>query len=865
MAQSDAIVQLNYNNNNGSSSSHNNMKKKQRRRTAIIFKPACLGSILLLMYVIFVYLILITFEEDSPHVDSNSNGNDKGASRRQISSTNSNNSYGAPSPSRQPIKSSSKQQEEESPLDLQQQQQQEQAKLVQFNKDHPDLINFCGECIWKDTLYTCNERIKYEVEHSKSTSEIDAMHSNLIYCTKPHELHVSEFCGECQWKDLDDVTCNERVAWEVEHKKLPSIEAKRRNLEYCKRPPYVLSPICGGCNHILSNVTSKMYRSGVPCHDHMIRRVKKGTSKDMVDAGQIVAEEYPECKLCHPKHCWKEYFTDLSMSVTGLDEDNKGYLTKYWRFDRAAPKILNPTTLVLPSIPKEFRIPPSRFHDIESFLTEKFNAFEHSNDTKHVEIFIEYNPGLAHVPNKMKKYLPSNAAYVVAFRVTPANNCFRRDQMKELPQKVWDHTMMSATNLLGLALLDTSYNMLQGYDIVVDIATQLGFQKDGYGTTYFGEPTFMDYRLFTLNDELYLHANADVTVVTKLDLRSKEFGRKAQKGEFKIDIVYGQNNLEMILLHQFNAIWSGGDRGKNFALFSIPNSTHPNEPDSTYAEVEINNPYHQVQQLYLDEYEKIPRKIVKKRIRRNWTVDPIMMRRVKSNGNLTDSDKEEPSPSFYTVDEHFFPGIRPAFRRGGHGGACCVSLSRDEVLAQGDHIKLAHNSWGENDYLLVGVAHTSVIWRRWYSDKHVPDSEKSMIPHTHYVSFFYAFEPRPPFNLRARSGYFCLGFAGEDGTEGGAFNPHSILTVNRKLSQHNETFSCPQIHFVSSFVEKVGDSSSSVIGYGINDCTPRIVEVEKKEIARMLFSDPFEMKIESKSSHEMMEDLKPPAWLKAWQ
>ena len=76
---------------------------------------------------------------------------------------------------------------------------------------------------------------------------------------------------------------------------------------------------------------------------------------------------------------------------------------------------------------------------------------------------------------------------------------------------------------------------------------------------------------------------------------------------------------------------------------------------------------------------------------------------------------------------------------------------------------------------------------------------------------------------------------------------------------------CPQIHFVSSFDEKVGDSSSSVIGYWINDCTPSIVELEKKEIGRMLFSDPFEMKIESKSSQEMMEDLRPPAWLKAWQ
>ena len=92
-----------------------------------------------------------------------------------------------------------------------------------------------------------------------------------------------------------------------------------------------------------------------------------------------------------------------------------------------------------------------------------------------------------------------------------------------------------------------------------------------------------------------------------------------------------------------------------------------------------------------------------------------------------------------------------------------------------------------------------------------------------------------------------------------------VLTINRKLSQHNETFACPQIHFVSSFIEKIGDSSTTVIGYGINDCTPRIVEVEKKEIARLLFSDPFEMKIESKDEQEMYEPESPPGWLKAWQ
>lgn len=842
--------------------SNNRPAAQKKKRTTV--RPGCVGSILIAMYVAFVYIVMVIFKEQSEHYSSGNN--EKDIHIHHVSINNAHADVTSQITANLAVAVDNKAE------NLQQQSQQSQSKSVE---QHPDLIGFCGECVWKDTLYSCNERVAWEVEHDKASSEIEAKKMNLIYCTRPHELHVSEFCGECQWKDMP-IKCNERVAWEVTNKKISLIEAKKRNLDYCKRTPYILSPLCGGCVHQLSKETSKMYRYGVPCHDHMVRRVRQGASSSMIEAGKVVAETYPECSLCNPETCWKEYFNDLSMSVEGFDTSERGYLTKYWRFDQAAPKIRSPTTLVLPSILKEFRIPPSRFTDIESFLTDKFNEFEASNDTKHVEIFIEYNPGLAPIPKKMKKYLPKEAAYAVALRVTPANNCFRRDQMLDLPQKVWEHTMMSATNMLGMALLDESYQMLEGYDIVVDIATDLGFQKDGYGTSYFGEPTFMDYRLFTLNDELYLHANADVTVVTKLDLRSKEHSRKAEDGEFKLKVVYGKDNLEMIMLHQFNTIWSGGDRGKNFALFSIPNSTHPDAPDMIFAEVDI-NPVHKVQQVYLDDIQMIPRKQVKKRIRRNWTVDPIMMRRVKTNpqifsddikslpGNLTLSDREEPTPSFFTVDEHWFPGHRPAFRHSGHGGACCVSLSRDEVLAQGDRIQLAHNSWGENDYLLVGVAHTSVIWRRWYSDKNVPDREKAMIPHTHYVSFFYAFEPLPPFNIRAQSGYFCLGFAGNDGTEGGMFNPHSVLTINRKLSQHNETFACPQIHFVSSFIEKIGDSSTTVIGYGINDCTPRIVEVEKKEIARLLFSDPFEMKIESKDEQEMYEPESPPGWLKAWQ
>ena len=94
----------------------------------------------------------------------------------------------------------------------------------------------------------------------------------------------------------------------------------------------------------------------------------------------------------------------------------------------------------------------------------------------------------------------------------------------------------------------------------------------------------------------------------------------------------------------------------------------------------------------------------------------------------------------------------------------------------------------------------------------MPEAERVLVPDTNYVSFFYAFNPRPPFDLVAKSGYFCLGFANDD--DSGMPNPRTILTHNRPLQQNNVTFDCPQIHYVETIIEKVGDSSSTVIGYG---------------------------------------------------
>ena len=213
---------------------------------------------------------------------------------------------------------------------------------------------------------------------------------------------------------------------------------------------------------------------------------------------------------------------------------------------------------------------------------------------------------------------------------------------------------------------------------------------------------------------------------------------------------------------------------------------------------------------------------------------------MRTVGNITEVS-DAPLPSFPNVDAIWYPGNKAPFKESVHGGACCVLFTKDELNIGGSQSN-------HHESLLVGIAHTKVPWRPWYN--RASQQDKELLPHTHYVTLFYAFDAYPPFKLRARSGFFCLGFVPETNdnslpaSEGGRFNPHNVLTRNRKLRQNNETFDCPQMSFVSSFTQKADDASRLVIGYGLNDCTGRLVEVTKQEVVRLLFP-PLDMVVEN--------------------
>ena len=248
------------------------------------------------------------------------------------------------------------------------------------------------------------------------------------------------------------------------------------------------------------------------------------------------------------------------------------------------------------------------------------------------------------------------------------------------------------------------------------------------------EPAFVDFRLFNLHDELYLHVNSDTVILTKIELRSKSIATEMgvyddtttgtlnefEKDEksFKLNNLYGGDDLEVTLVHQFNTIWGTGRDavyGKNYALFTLPHDTSNLEKDKAiYAEMSI-YPTHTIQSILPSNYTKIPISKTDHRIkwrqRRNFKIDHIIQRQISSVGNMTNSDLTYTPivPSFFNSDEVWFPGGKNPFKEFAHGGACCVNFNFDDMDEDvNEHDTVKDLKAKGVDSLMVGVGHTLV-------------------------------------------------------------------------------------------------------------------------------------------------------------
>lgn len=207
-----------------------------------------------------------------------------------------------------------------------------------------------------------------------------------------------------------------------------------------------------------------------------------------------------------------------------------------------------------------------------------------------------------------------------------------------------------------------------------------------------------------------------------------------------------------------------------------------------------------------------------------WPIGPREVKSIsiENDGNNVSASvnsyetKQLPQASFVS-NEHLM-GQQPYVFSRGRGSACCTQISKDlyRTMVGSKHKAMQY------DYVLAGIDHVKSVQIRG----------KFYI----YLSRLYAFAPVEPFAVVARSGFFCFSSVKEPSQD-----PHVLLLpnnydgINNQLNIRKNPYDCPRVHFVSGMADSVTNSSQVIVSYGINDCVPRMVVVEKQELAEKLF------------------------------
>lgn len=136
------------------------------------------------------------------------------------------------------------------------------------------------------------------------------------------------------------------------------------------------------------------------------------------------------------------------------------------------------------------------------------------------------------------------------------------------------------------------------------------------------------------------------------------------------------------------------------------------------------------------------------------------------------------------------------------GTACCISIPN-----------------GRGGTWLVGISHSK--------SRRVEELAR-VVTGRQYFSRWYAFESVAPFQLQAVSGRFCLGFPSNADEKENYFN----VVARQQHFRMGDELECPKISFATGLTD-MGDGKVA-ISYGINDCTGRMMVVNKSGIAKML-------------------------------
>lgn len=448
--------------------------------------------------------------------------------------------------------------------------------------------------------------------------------------------------------------------------------------------------------------------------------------------------------------------------------------------------------------------------------------------------------------------------YIATFRAYTGCNCFGRRR--------GDRTLMTAgeqLSFLAIALLDEHLDIVNGTDILIDL--NAGPSRGLY------ERNFLeDCRISLMRGGLYLLCNEELKSI-RITRTAIQKDRKPSplsqshtvpppgygtKEGIRMPYVYPNirgDGLTVTLLSQ--NVKMGG--GKNFNIFrttrqistSKNNTGIASEADGGSSSAPIHEHYIQI--------FPAPHKYRRLNVPDGHGPDRIINRAALFSNPITKEKSLEetapqerglPKPSFDTPDsmhniskcqeneEMNCTDVSFFDDEDDHGTACCVRVFLPQVQESknGEEFNTDAANKSQGREVMVGITHqkTSPAKNFWLLDAHKRYDHFGV---DRYVSRFVAYDTQHPFDVVARSGWFCLGFA-SDPIELKHPQRSTLAGKNKKfqLDLFDDVYDCPEIHFVSGFSEVVGNSSQAIIGYGVNDCHPRMFVVEKNEIVRLL-------------------------------
>lgn len=631
---------------------------------------------------------------------------------------------------------------------------------------------------------------------------------------------------------------------------LSSSEASSRSNVTAVR--YETSVVCPGCRHTEVRVKRRVTFCGKLYEDQSFVQLNNSRQQQLHSqedsSWQVLSlDQYAACHA--PCAC---VLNTKQQSNSTQETTKKSY--KYWRYDKTLPPLIQAKSFFLPSISQSARA-PNNVQALQTFDFVQYMKEKWANGRQY-DLWFEFNPTVVILPPSLQRRAQQEfptAVYLASFRVGGEQNCFPWHGIKEH----WDsaqYAKLSQTNHLGLALLDEQLDMIPGTDFVVDLQTPL---LGKYKFSNKKALSVIDFRLYVLHETIYLNINGPPVFIVPIDLyfasndddNNNDDGshikprllsnftmselwenhkRGSQKDHILLDNLYDHGHgkkpkIQLVLQDIPSVLSSVEENGKNYAMFVVNKTT-------VLAELNIANP----RTLRAINLTASPERLARCEIyhlkskghfgcanatqaKKDEPIQKtistgIQRRRVHRVITLTDDDHDPPPPSFATLDELWFAS--PVFDRFSHGGACCVSLS-----------------YQEKD-LIVGVGHHKVAYRTWMSQ---PEKSEQRLqqPSHQYASFFYAFDARHPLQLVAQSGMFCMPFASDQETN--EVNAYNSLAEWDQLRFRGQTFDCPKISFVSDLNEHATNPNWAIVSYGINDCTSRMVVIDKSHIARLLF------------------------------